>query len=82
MLKKMTYAMLVSGLLLASFGASADSPFPDQSREIDYGVRIASSPFPDQSDSIDHGIRVAKADTRSPFPDQSNSTDYGIRVGV
>jgi hypothetical protein len=63
MLKKMTYAMLVSGLLLASFGASASSPFPDQSREIDYGIRVAkadsNSPFPDQSREIDYGIRVA-----------------------
>ena len=41
MLKKITYAMLVGGLLLASFGAAADSAIPDQSDSIDYGVRIA-----------------------------------------
>ena len=62
-LKKLTYAMLVSGLLVASFGATADSAIPDQSDSLDYGVRIAKansdSPFPTESDVVDYGVRVA-----------------------
>ena len=62
-----------------------DSPFPDQSKSIDYG-RIAISdidnPYPDQSKSNDYGIRTAKADGESVFPDQSKSNDYGIRVAA
>jgi len=62
-LKKMTYAVLVSGLLLASFGASANSPYPTGSDVVDYGIRVAMeetrSPFPTESDVVDYGIRVA-----------------------
>ena len=86
MLKKITYAMLVSGLLLAPFSANASGPWPDQSDSIDRGIQIAkggdNSPFPtDHSDSIDRGIQIAKGGDNSPFPvDQSDSVDYGIRV--
>jgi hypothetical protein len=86
MLKKITFAMLMSGLLLAPIGASAEGPYPDQSDSIDRGIQIAKgndqSPFPDQSDSIDHGIQIAKGNGQSPFPDQADSIDHGIRVAV
>jgi len=85
MLKKVTYAALVSGLLLAPLGVLAKHPYPAERDFVD-GVRISKadseSPFPDQSDSNDYGIRVSKADTDSPFPDQSDSNDYGIRKTV
>lgn len=63
MLKRITYAMLVSGLLLAPLGASAESPYPADSDIVDYGIRIAkaggNSPYPTESDVVDYGIRVA-----------------------
>jgi hypothetical protein len=55
--------MLVSGLLLAPLGASAESPYPADSDIVDYGIRIAkaggNSPYPTESDVVDYGIRVA-----------------------
>lgn len=63
MLKKIAYAMLVSGLLLAPLGASAKDPYPVESDVVDYGIRIAKAdtriPFPAESDVVDYGIRVA-----------------------
>lgn len=83
MLKKVTYALLVSGVLLAPLGASAKHPYLAERDFVD-GVQIAKadsdSPFPDQSDSNDYGIRVSKTDVDSPFPDQSDSNDYGIHI--
>jgi len=82
-LKKVTYAMLVSGLLLAPLGVSAKHPYPDE-RDIGDRSRIFTadidSPFPDQSTSGDYGIRISKADNESPFPDQSKTYDYGLRI--
>ena len=69
MLKKVAYAMFVSGMLLASVSAAAGSS--------DW----LYSPFPDQSKSNDYGIRIAMTD-ESVFPDQSKSNDYGIRVAA
>ena len=43
MLKKITYAMLVSGLLLAPIGASANNPYPVQSDSLDYGIQVAKA---------------------------------------
>ena len=106
MLKRITYAMIVSGVLLAPVSAAAessiapgmdvvaaktrtpdrdDSPFPVEGTPVSYGVKTAragnESPYPDQSKSKDYGIRVTKAD-ESVFPDQSKSNDYGIRVAA
>lgn len=82
-LKKVTYAMLVIGVLLAPLGVSAKHPYPDERNGVDrnriFTVDI-DSPFPDQSTSSDYGIRTSKADNESPFPDQSTSNDYGIRI--
>ena len=82
-LQKVTYALLVSGLLLAPLGVSAKHPYPEE-RDINDRARISradtESPFPDQSTSGDYGIRISKANNDSPFPDQSTSNDYGIRV--
>jgi len=61
MLKKISYAMLLSGLLLAPLGVSAKQPCPAERDVVDYGVRMTKAdrdnPFPDQSDSRDYGIR-------------------------
>lgn len=82
MLKKMTYSMLVSGLLLASFGASANSPYPAESDVLDYGARIAMkdsrSPFPSELDVVDYGARIAS----NPYPEQSDVVDYGVRIAT
>ena len=83
MLKTVTYAALVSGLLFAPLGVSAKHPYPAERDFVD-GAHLSKadseSPFPDQSKSNDYGIRVSKADSESPFPDQSKSNDYGVRV--
>lgn len=83
MLKKVTYAALVSGLLLAPLGVSAKHPYPAERDFVD-GAHISradsESPFPDQSGPTDYGIRISKVDSESPFPDQSDSIDYGTRA--
>jgi hypothetical protein len=83
MLKKIAYAALVSGLMFASLGASADDAFPEYN-SIDYGVRIAGSElesvFP-KDNSIDYGVRIAGSELESPFP-RDNSNDYGITIAA
>ena len=61
MLKKIAYAALVSGLMFAPLGASADDAFP-KDNSIDYGMHVAGSElesvFP-KDNSIDYGITIA-----------------------
>ncbi len=82
-LKTLTYAMLLSGVLLASASATAETSFPAGADAVAYTVRTPDrdgSPFPIESTPVDYGVRIVRADIDSPFPDQSDSNDYGIRI--
>jgi len=82
-LKKMTYAMLLSGVLLASASAAAEISFTAGSDAVGYTARTPdrdNSPFPIESTPVDYGVRIVRTDSDNPFPDQSDSYDYGIRI--
>lgn len=84
MLKKIACAMLMTGLLIVSFGTFGDTGIPDRPEGLDYtscGTMVESnSPYPEHSDALVYGMRIAKADSSSSYPDQPEGLDYEMRV--
>lgn len=82
-LKNMTLAMLLSGVLLVSTSAAAESLFTAGSKVVGYTSLTPDrddSPYPVEGTPVSYGVQAARTDSESPFPDQSDSNDYGIRI--
>ena len=77
MLKKLTYAMLVSALSLAPSGVFASSLYPAERQVGEAGIPVTSAyndqATTDQANGGDYRIRLSAGDNNSPFPDQSDS---------